>query len=143
VNRKTAKKVKLILGAAVVVIFLSIGISAMQDFVNPYKGVTEVASNYNGYKGKSLQVQGYVVEETIDWNPEQQRLQFDLTDDGGGIIHVTYEGLLPGTFPVERDIGSESRIDVVAIGELESPGAMRARQILVKCPSKYEQELEE
>jgi cytochrome c-type biogenesis protein CcmE len=142
VDRKTAKKVKLVLGAAVVVLFLSIGISAMQDFVNPYKTVTDVTSNYDNYKGKSLQVEGYVIEETIEWNPQAQRLEFDLTD-GDAVIHTTYIGLLPGTFPLDREIGTESRIDVVVIGELESPGTMKARQILVKCPSKYEQELEE
>jgi cytochrome c-type biogenesis protein CcmE len=62
--------------------------------------------------------------------------------DGENQLDVRYEGVLPGSFPV-GGIGSESEIDVVAIGSMTYDGEFAAGQILVKCPSKYEQKLNE
>lgn len=142
-KRKQAKQLKLVLGIVVVLLSLVIGISAMQDFINPYKTVTDAATNYDSYQDKTLQVEGYVVDDTTSWDPVGQHLEFDMTD-GTTVIHVLYDGKLPGTFPVGQDIGQTSRIDLVAIGTMVDANTIQVQKngLLVKCPSKYEQELE-
>lgn len=142
-NRKQAKRLKLVLGVVVVMASLYIGINAMQDFINPYKTVTDAATNYKSYQGKTLQVEGYVVDDTISWDPAAQHLEFDMTD-GNSRIRVSYDGKLPGTFPVGQDIGQSSRIDVVAIGTMVDATTIQVQKngLLVKCPSKYEQEID-
>jgi cytochrome c-type biogenesis protein CcmE len=138
-NRKTAKKIKLISGIGVILILIVIGFSALEGFASPYKTVTDVVNNPQEYTGRQVQVEGYVVTDSINWVPPV--LNFTLTD-GETQLNVRYEGVLPGSFPV-GSISSESKIDVVVIGSMAYTGEFAAGQILVKCPSKYEQKLNE
>ena len=138
-NRKTAKKIKLISGIGVILILIVIGFSALEGFASPYKTVTDVVNNPREYTGRQVQVEGYVVIESINWVPPV--LKFTLTD-GENQLNVKYEGVLPGSFPV-GSISSESKIDVVVIGSMAYTEEFAAGQILVKCPSKYEQKLNE
>ncbi len=136
-NRSTAKKLKLVSGIGVILLLVVIGFSALDGFASPYKTVSDVASNPGDYTGRQVQVEGFVVIESISWEPPI--LTFTMTDRVNE-LDVHYEGVLPGSFPVVN-VGSESEIDVVAIGSMTLAGEFEAGQILVKCPSKYEQKL--
>jgi cytochrome c-type biogenesis protein CcmE len=135
-DKKTAKNLKYLAGAAVVVIFVGIAFSttSSESFVNPYKSVSEVVGKAQSYQGKQVQVQGYVVEGTVSWAPKN--LNFTLTD-GKASIRVVYYGVIPATFPLGKELDPNSRIDVVAIGVLRGDTVI-ANKLLVKCPSKYE-----
>lgn len=139
-DKKTAKNLKLVLGIAVILLCIVIGFSNIESFVNPYKTVSDLVSSPEKYLGRQVQVEGVVIENTIIWVPNT--LTFVLTD-GKEAMKVTYQGVLPSTFPVGKEIGEESKIDVVVIGSLTSLGEFKATQILVKCPSKYESRLNE
>lgn len=138
-DRKTAKKLKLILGICVILLLVAIGFSAFGGFASPYKTVSDVVNNPQEYTGRQVQVEGYVIKETINWEPPV--LTFTMTDSENR-MDVRYEGVLPGSFPV-GEVGDESEIDVVAIGSMSTAGLFEAGNILVKCPSKYEQKLNE
>lgn len=138
-DRKTAKNFKLVLGLGVILLFVVIGFSALDGFVSPYKTVSEVVSHPQDYTGRQIQVEGYVVKESISWLPPV--LKFAVTD-GKNQLDIKYEGVLPGSFPTGK-IGNPSRIDVVVIGSMADTGEFLAGQVLVKCPSKYEQKLNE
>jgi len=139
VDRKTAKNFKLVLGLGVILLFVVIGFSALDGFVSPYKTVSEVVSHPQDYTGRQIQVEGYVVKESISWLPPV--LKFAVTD-GKNQLDIKYEGVLPGSFPTGK-IGNPSRIDIVVIGSMADTGEFLAGQVLVKCPSKYEQKLNE
>lgn len=138
-DRKTAKKIKLISGLGVIILLVAIAFSALDGFASPYKTVSEVVQSPEKYTGRQVQVEGDVVIESIVWEPPV--LTFTMTD-GVNELDVRYEGVLPGSFPVSG-VGSESEIDVVAIGSMTIAGEFKAGQILVKCPSKYEKKLNE
>ncbi|MEE8402661.1 MAG: cytochrome c maturation protein CcmE [Candidatus Hydrothermarchaeaceae archaeon] len=138
-DRKTAKRSKLILGVGVIFLFIVIGFSALDGFVNPYKTVSDVVNHPQDYTNRHVQVEGYVVKDSVSWTPPV--LKFAITD-GENQLDVRYEGALPGSFPV-GETGSQSKIDVVVIGSMADTGEFTADQILVKCPSKYEQKLNE
>lgn len=138
-NKKDAKKLKLVSGIGVILLLVVIGFSALEGFASPYKTVSDVVNNPQDYTGRHVQVEGYVVIESISWEPPI--LTFTMTD-GINQLDVRYEGVLPGSFPVV-DVGGESEIDVVAIGTMTLSGEFDADNILVKCPSKYEQKLNE
>jgi cytochrome c-type biogenesis protein CcmE len=135
-DKKTAKNLKYLVGVAVVLVFVGIAFSTTtsESFVNPYKSVSEIVNNAQSYQGKQIQVQGYVVEGTVSWVPKN--LNFTLTD-GKASIKVAYYGVIPATFPLDKELDSNSRIDVVAIGTLRGDTVI-ANKLLVKCPSKYE-----
>ncbi|WP_456474428.1 cytochrome c maturation protein CcmE [Candidatus Pyrohabitans sp.] len=135
-DRKTAKNLKYIVGIAVVLVFVGIAFSTTSSgsFVNPYKSVSEVVSNAQNYQGKQVQVQGYVVEGSVSWVPKN--LNFTLTDEKA-TIKVAYYGVIPATFPLDKELDPNTQIDVVAIGTLQGDTVI-ANKLLVKCPSKYE-----
>jgi cytochrome c-type biogenesis protein CcmE len=138
-NRSTAKKLKLVLGIGVILLLVVIGFSALEGFASPYKTVTDVVSRPGDYTGRQVQVEGYVVIDSISWEPPV--LTFTMTD-GENHLDVRYEGVLPGSFPT-GEISTESKIDVVVIGSMAQTNEFIAGQVLIKCPSKYEQKLNE
>jgi cytochrome c-type biogenesis protein CcmE len=138
-DRKTAKKIKLISGLGVILLLVAIGFSALDAFASPYKTVSDVVLSPGDYTGRQVQVEGDVIRESIVW--EAPVLTFTMTD-GINELDVRYEGVLPGSFPV-GGVGDESKIDVVSIGSMTLAGKFEAGQILVKCPSKYEAKLNE
>lgn len=138
-DKNTAKKLKLVLGVGVVLIFIAIGFSALDGFVSPYKTVSDVTTNQGDYVDRQIQVEGKIVEGSATWVPPL--LKFGITD-GKNQLKVRYEGVLPGSFPVSKT-GDQSKIDVVVIGYMADTGEFMADQVLVKCPSKYEQKLNE
>jgi cytochrome c-type biogenesis protein CcmE len=137
-DKNTAKKVKIGIGIVVIILCIGISYDALSEFANPYKTVSDVISNPERYANKQIQVEGYVLEEA-NWIPNT--LTFVMTD-GNARMKVVYQGILPRNFPVGRELGNKSRIDVVVIGTLTTPNEFKASQILVKCPSKYELELD-
>jgi len=139
-NRKTAKKTKLVAGALVILLFIGIGFSALSGFINPYKTVSEVVQNPEDYANRLIQVEGYVVRDTVTWEPGD--LEFNMTD-GKLNLSVVYLDVLPANFPVNKNSSDDSRLEVVVIGSLTTPARFNATQILVKCPSKYEAALNE
>lgn len=78
-----------------------------------------------------VRVSGLVVGETIDWDPQQLILRFEIADDGGS-LPVLYKGVRPDMF---RD-GAQAVIE----GKYSSGGVFEASTLLLKCPSKYAEE---
>jgi len=103
---------------------------SLSNYVNPYLSVTTVVRNLDQYQGKSLQVMGVVESGTFD-RGNDGTIRF-VINDGTEAIDVIYTGALPQNFDEGKDI--------VVVGSLNGDQTVEARQILVKCPSKYEEE---
>ncbi len=95
----------------------------------PYLTVTELLAE--GSPDRIIRVTGIVSGETIAWNAEELILQFDLTDAESS-ISVIYHGTRPDLL--------EDGIEAVVEGRYHSEGRFEAEAILLKCPSKYEEE---
>jgi len=79
----------------------------------------------------TLRVRGTVQPGSIFKKVVDQRMYWKFTlESNGKQLLVELTGLVPDTF---RD-GS----DTVAIGELAGDGVFRAREVMSKCPSRYE-----
>ena len=123
------RKNRTILGAAI--IFLLLGYLAVSSFSNSisyYMTVTELKDKGESAYGETVNINGSVILESINWEPENQLLEFTLTD-GGETLNVVYEGSLPNNF---RDATS-----VVVTGQYSDEQIFRTNKMLVKCPSKY------
>ena len=77
----------------------------------------------------SVRVAGRIAEAPIDWNAEDLELKFTITE-GDKDMAVIYNGAQPSGFKAGSSILVE--------GEYHSDGVFRASQIILKCPSKYE-----
>lgn len=114
---------------ALVVISAILAYDAFTSYINPYLTVSQVAGE-DTYVNNEVQILATVANGSVQWGDDGSLL-FDITD-GQATITVTYSGSQPQGFKAGQK--------VVAIGELTSPHHMNATQLLVKCPSKYEQE---
>ncbi len=134
--RISRRSFKIYVGVAAIILFMLIGFSALFGFLSPTLSVSEVSEKYIG---KSIQVHGYVVKESISWVPGN--LNFTITD-GRAYINVVYYGTLPANFPIGREISEKSKIEVLVTGKLINRNTILAKgskSLLVKCPSKYQE----
>jgi cytochrome c-type biogenesis protein CcmE len=103
--------------------------SNIESATAPYLTVTELLAE--GPSDRIVRATGSVMGNTIDWDAENLLLQFDLTDAGGS-ISVSYRGTRPDLL--------EDGIEAVVEGRYQGRGSFEADAILLKCPSKYEEE---
>ena len=113
------------------VLILAVGFLAydsLSNYINPYITVSQAVDNQNYYKGKVVQILGTVVNGTLTRSTEGITT-FDITD-GKQALPVLYRG----TTVQNLNEGKE-----VAVQGTLSSNSIEASQILVKCPSKYEE----
>ncbi|MFC1803306.1 cytochrome c maturation protein CcmE [Thermoproteota archaeon] len=117
----------------IVLIAVSAGLAydSVSNYLSPYIPVSDISANQAKYTGKSLQVIG-VVEPGSLIRTDDGSIRFTLIDEQGS-IKVTYRGVPPQNLEQEGN-------QVVVLGTLRDDGKIESSQLLVKCPSKYEDE---
>lgn len=115
-----------IIGGVVIVLAMAMAMYSFQSTLTSYVSVSEAkASN------RPVQVAGIVVEGTDRYDLDSNNLLFTLREDSGDEMKVEYDGPRPGNF--------DNVTKVVAIGKYEPKRKVfLARELLVKCPTKYE-----
>jgi cytochrome c-type biogenesis protein CcmE len=124
----SARNGKWLLGIAIVVVaaaYLALSTARGSAY---YLTVDELEKQ--GPSARTVRVAGVIKPESIAWDARGLNLSFDITDSGG-VLNVTYHGARPDML---RD-GAE----VVVEGKYVASGKFEARQLLLKCPSKYEE----
>jgi len=82
------------------------------------------------YDGQVVRINGPLDQSSIKIDQKNLILNFNLKE-GNFVQPVEYRGVIPDTM-----MNGES---VVAEGKLDAQGVFQASNILVKCPSKYEE----
>jgi cytochrome c-type biogenesis protein CcmE len=96
-----------------------------------YIEVSELIGNYEMAQRNSLRVTGTVTENNLYVNKFARTAKFELTDELGAIMNVVYTGNIPDAF--------EALAEVIITGTYDvEKNLFTARQLLAKCPSKYE-----
>ena len=115
-----------IIGGVVIVLAMAMAMYSFQSTLTSYVTVSEAkASN------RPVQVAGIVVQGTDRYDLNSNNLLFTLREDGGDEMKVEYDGPRPGNF--------DNVTKVVAIGKYEpTREVFLAKELLVKCPTKYE-----
>ncbi|OFV67616.1 MAG: CcmE/CycJ protein [Candidatus Syntrophoarchaeum caldarius] len=125
------KQTRLAIGAIIIVLCL-IGLGlTLKGSVVPYITVSELKSG--DYVGEHIQINGTVVTGSVEWHPKDVLLTFQLTD-GHEVVNVEYRGSIPNNFEEGK---------MVVVGGVYERDLFEADEILVKCPSKYTEEIEE
>ena len=119
-----------VIGGVVIVLAMAMAMYSFKSTLTSYVSVSEAkASN------RPVQVAGIVVEGTDKYDLDSNNLFFTLREDSGDEMKVEYDGPRPGNF--------DNVTKVVAIGKYEPKREVfLARELLVKCPTKYEQRVE-
>jgi len=121
-------KNKYIFGGVIVAVFLFLMIYLLtQSNIQYESDFAKVMS-----KDKTVKATGsWVKEKSYELNKENKTFTFYMADQSGTQMKVVYEGTIPNNF--------ESAVSVVVTGKYQN-GYFHAKDILTKCPSKYEEQ---
>jgi cytochrome c-type biogenesis protein CcmE len=105
---------------------------SLQQDTAYYKHVDEVMASPDQWKGRALQLHGFVVKDSWGRKPDTLEYQFKV-ENKGKVVLASYTGILPDTFKEEAE--------VVLKGRLTSDDhfAVDPNGVMAKCPSKYEE----
>lgn len=160
VNRKKSNRLKFIIGGlllitAVIVMIVSVTQSSAEFFMT----VSELIESDRNLTGQNLRVSGAVLGESILYDRESGELTFRIAnlpneereierlgglesalhwavnDTNNPRLNVRYAGPPPDMLRHEAQ--------AILTGTLNSAGVFVAEEILMKCPSKYEEVLPE
>jgi len=121
-------KNKYIFGGFIIVIFLSLMVYLFTQSNIQYKDDFSQVMNTT----KTVKATGsWVKEKSYDLDRENKTFTFFMVDDNGNEMKVIYNGTIPNNFETARS--------VVVTGKYVN-GYFHAKDILTKCPSKYEDE---
>ena len=81
----------------------------------------------------NVRVAGKVVESSINWNSDNLELGFTIAE-GGNSMPVIFHGAQPSGFKADSSVLVE--------GRYRPDGVFEAKQLILKCPSKYEEAVE-
>ncbi len=116
-----------LIGIAMIVLAIALGYNGLQQSFRPYTQSINEAINAN----RSVQLQGFLGSKGA-YN-QAGKFTFDLQDTTGKMVKVVYSQAKPSNF--------EQAISIVAIGHYDaSQQAFIADELLVKCPSKYQEQ---
>ncbi len=120
---------KFIIGGAIIA--LAVGyliVSSIGGSTTYYLTVEEVKAK--GPSERTVRVAGTVMGDTIEWSAQELMLRFKIADASGSLA-VIYNGPRPDML---RD-GAEAIVE----GKYVGGGSFEASNLLLKCPSKYEE----
>jgi cytochrome c-type biogenesis protein CcmE len=142
----------LILAAAFALVFFNTGETSQY-----YMTIDELEAQQSEFVGKSLRLSGAVVGDTIVYDAETLTLTFTMAhvpgsnseiEAGGGLAEVLHQAVMDE---------SATRIEVVYVGplpdlmrdeaqaivtgQLGEDGIFYADELLLKCPTRYEEEV--
>lgn len=118
-------RAKYIIGAVIIVVFTIWAAISFNTTLTPYVSIAEAKKS-----GSVVQVKG----ERLDngqFDVQKNMFTFQIKDENGDLIQVVYDGAKPGNF--------DQATHVVCVGKYQD-GLFHAKELLVKCPSKYQEE---
>lgn len=122
------KNIKRTIAIVIVVLAALVGLSSlfMEGGMISYVSFGEART-----AGSKVQVMGEIADYGTVYDPESGSFTFLITDEAGDELKVIYGGTKPGNF--------DQATSVVCIGKFQND-AFHADKLLVKCPSKYQDE---
>jgi cytochrome c-type biogenesis protein CcmE len=132
------RNIKIAVTAGVLVMaFAGLIWSTLRSGTEYFKHVDEVMTDRQAWEGKAMQLHGYVVPGSILQRPGTLEYKFRVQNNparanpGGGVVSVSYTGIVPDTFKDEAEVVLHGRLG--PDGFHTDPNG-----VIAKCPSKYE-----
>lgn len=114
----------IIILAVAYLIFVNLGSS-----VSYYLTVSELMERKVELDNTGVRVIGEIVGDSVQWDAENVELKFDITE-GGETLSILYNGAKP--------TGFEPGSNILVEGKLQPDNVFLAKQLIMRCPSKYE-----
>ncbi len=131
-QRSRSGAVKYFAGGIIILAVLAyVTFSSFQSNAVYYYTLKEFGAQQGKLVGQNVRINGPLDLSSIQNDQKTLELKFNLKD-GDTVLPVVYHGVAPDTLKTGES--------VVAEGHLDKSGVFLADSILVKCPSKYEEQ---
>ncbi len=123
-------KAKYIIGAIIVLVFVTWGVSAFFKTTVQYVSFADAKRS-----ARMVQVVGEINHDNVIYDADNERLLFTIYElDSADVadrdsLKIVYHGVVPGNF--------DQATSVLVRGK-SGDGVFEAEKLLVKCPSKYQ-----
>lgn len=155
IERAPAGRMKFLIGgllivAAVVYLIISSTQASAQYFIT----ISELESKGASIKGRELRISGAVLGDTIQYDPQSLKLSFTIADvpgdndeieAQGGLAAVLHQAVMDPDRPRLSVVYTGPKPDLlrdeaqaIITGKLGEDGIFYANELLLKCPTKYE-----
>lgn len=121
---------KYIFGGIIIVVFMAImGYLFTETNISYEENFSEIKNSTKTMKATG----SWVKEKNFLIDKQKKQFSFYMKDYLGNEMKVVYDGTIPNNF--------ESATSVVVTGKYQN-GTFHAKEILTKCPSKYEEQFD-
>ncbi|MCB0065825.1 MAG: cytochrome c maturation protein CcmE [Caldilinea sp.] len=135
-KKSSSKNLKFVIGGLLLIgLVVALMVQATMSTGAYYMTVGELNSKGAGIVGERVRVSGTVVDGSEDWRPQEITLRFSIADENGAPLPIVFSGPRPDNF--------QRAASAIVEGELLPDGSFQAETLLLKCPSRYEEEPEE
>ena len=123
---------KFVIGGVVVAVVIGVLIAtSFSGSTSDYLTVAEVRA-LGPDQTRDSRVAGEIVPNTVEWNTRELHLTFEVEDDTGQLA-ISYYGPQPDMLV--------DAVEAVVVGKYDPTAKVfEAEELLMKCPSKYEEE---
>lgn len=122
---------KFLIGGVVVIVVIGVLIAvSFSGSTSDYLTIAEVKA-LGPDQTRDSRVAGAIVPDTVEWSTRELHLTFQIEDDTGQ-LDVSYHGPQPDMLV--------DAVEAVVIGKYDQGSEQfEAEELLMKCPSKYEE----
>ena len=123
---------KFLIGGVVVAVVIGVLIAvSFSGSTSDYLSIAEVKA-LGPDQARDSRVTGEIVSDSVDWNTRELHLTFQI-EDGTGTLPISYHGPQPDMLV--------DAVEAVVIGKYDTTEQVfEAEELLMKCPSKYEEQ---
>lgn len=158
--RSSTGRLKFALGGALIlaaVIYLII--SSTRASAQYFLTIHELAEKGASVEGRELRISGAVIGDSIQYDPESLTLRFTVADIPGDNKVIEQQGGLAKVLHDAVTDPERQRLEVVYVGpkpdllrdeaqaimtgRISAEGVFQAEELLLKCPTKYEEAVPE
>jgi cytochrome c-type biogenesis protein CcmE len=135
-------RAKFLIGGVVItaaVIYLIV--SSISSSAQYYLTVKEVRQKGQTMVGRNLRVSGFVVGDSIAYNPQSSSLSFNIVDSYEDLTSTVKVDALKIVYTGPKPDLLQNEAQAIAEGKLNSEGTFVANNLLLKCPTRYEGQL--
>jgi cytochrome c-type biogenesis protein CcmE len=141
----------LLIGAAVIYLIISSTQASAQYFLT----VDELIAKGSSIQDRDVRISGAVIGETVKYDPQTLNLTFTIADIPGDNKEIEAQGGLSAVLHAAVTDPNRQRIAVIyngpkpdllrdeaqaiITGEMQGDGLFHATELLLKCPTKYEE----
>jgi cytochrome c-type biogenesis protein CcmE len=128
-------------GLAVAAAVVYLIVSSISSSAQYYLTVKELQGKGQAMAGRNLRVSGYVLGDSIAYSPQTSSLSFDIVDTHDELSATTRVDTIKIFYTGPKPDLLQHEAQAIAEGKLNPDGTFTANNLLLKCPTRYEDQL--